>query len=77
MMNTNMTIPVYVFAVFWKAARTPVYKRYTSRPGFTENEKTLIVCCEEGEEEYDEDFLKKRIPLSCRSNQKMISKAPR
>ncbi len=26
-------------------------------PGFTENEKTLIVCCEEGEEEYDEDFL--------------------
>lgn len=28
-------------------------------PGFTENEKTLIVCCEEGEEEYEEDFLKK------------------
>ena len=59
MMNTNMTIPVYVFAGFLESGKTQFIKDTLLDPGFTENEKTLIVCCEEGEEEYDEDFLKK------------------
>lgn len=60
MMNTNMTIPVYVFAGFLESGKdTSLLKDTLLDPGFTENEKTLIVCCEEGEEEYDEDFLKK------------------
>lgn len=50
----SMSLPV-----FWKAARHSFIKDTLLDPGFTENEKTLIVCCEEGEEEYDEDFLKK------------------
>lgn len=57
MMNTNMTIPVYVFAGFLESGKTQFIKDTLLDPGFTENEKTLIVYCEEGEEEYDEDFL--------------------
>ena len=51
MMNTNMTIPVYVFAGFLESGKTQFIKDTLLDPGFTENEKTLIVCCEEGEEE--------------------------
>ena len=53
-----MTIPVYVFAGFLESGKTSFIRDTLLDPGFTQNEKTLIVCCEEGEEEYDEDFLK-------------------
>ena len=57
MMNTNMTISLSMFfGPVWKAVRH-VYKKIHFDPGFTEM-KNLIVCLEEGEEEYDEDFLK-------------------
>ncbi len=51
--------PVYVFAGFLESGKTKFIKDTLLDPGFTEDEKTLIVCCEEGEEEYDDDFLKK------------------
>ena len=57
MMNTNMSIPVYVFAGFLESGKTQFIKDTLLDPGFTDGEKTLIVCCEEGEEEYDEAFL--------------------
>ncbi len=57
MMNTSLTIPVYVFAGFLESGKTQFIKDTLTDPGFTENEKTLIVCCEEGEEEYDDIFL--------------------
>lgn len=57
MINRNMIIPVYIFAGFLESGKTQFIKDTLLDPGFTENEKTLIVCCEEGEEEYDEEFL--------------------
>lgn len=54
-----MGIPVYIFNGFLESGKTQFIKDTLLDPGFTENEKTLIVACEEGEIEYDEDFLKK------------------
>ena len=53
-----MGIPVYIFNGFLESGKTQFIKDTLLDPGFTENEKTLIVACEEGEEEYDEKFLK-------------------
>ena len=51
-----MGIPVYIFNGFLESGKTQFIKDTLLDPGFTENEKTLIVACEEGEEEYDEKF---------------------
>lgn len=53
-----MGIPVYIFNGFLESGKTQFVKDTLLDPGFTENEKTLLVVCEEGEEEYDEQFLK-------------------
>lgn len=53
-----MGIPVYIFNGFLESGKTQFIKDTLLDPGFTENEKTLIVACEEGEEEYTEAFLK-------------------
>ncbi len=52
-----MSIPVYVFAGFLESGKTSFIRDTLLDPGFTDQEKTLIVCCEEGEEEYDSGFL--------------------
>lgn len=52
-----MGIPVYIFNGFLESGKTQFIKDTLLDPGFTENETTLIVACEEGEEEYDEQFL--------------------
>ena len=53
-----MGIPVYIFTGFLESGKTRFVKDTLRDPGFTENEKTLLVVCEDGEEEYDEAFLK-------------------
>jgi uncharacterized membrane protein YcgQ (UPF0703/DUF1980 family) len=53
-----MGIPVYIFNGFLESGKTQFIKDTLLDPGFTENEKTLIVACEDGEEEYEEIFLK-------------------
>ncbi len=52
-----MSIPVYVFAGFLESGKTSFIKDTLMDPGFTENEKTLLIACEDGEEEYDKEFL--------------------
>ncbi len=52
-------IPVYVFAGFLESGKTSFIKDTLLDPGFTSGEKTLLIACEDGEEEYDEAFLKK------------------
>ena len=53
-----MGIPVYVFTGFLESGKTQFIKDTLRDPGFTDKEKTLIVACEDGVEEYDKDFLK-------------------
>ncbi|MBR2287715.1 MAG: GTPase [Clostridia bacterium] len=50
-------IPVYMITGFLEAGKTKMILDMLKDPTFTSGEKTLIICCEEGEEEYDPDFL--------------------
>lgn len=51
--------PVYIFCGFLDSGKTTAIKNTLSDKRFTENEKTLICSFEQGDVEYDEDFLKK------------------
>ena len=52
-------VPVYIIAGFLESGKTRLIKELLEDPGFSEGEKTLIVVCEEGEEEYPEELLKR------------------
>ena len=54
-----MDRPIYIVSGFIDSGKTTAIKRTLEDPYFTENERTLIICFEEGDEEYDKDFLKK------------------
>ena len=47
-------IPVYVFTGFLESGKTQFIKEIIADPDFTENERTALLLCEEGIEEYDE-----------------------
>ena len=48
-------LPVYLFTGFLEAGKTKFIKESLADPKFNEGEKTLLILCEEGLEEYDED----------------------
>lgn len=52
-------IPVYVFMGFLDSGKTTFAKETLLDRGFTGGEKTLLLVCEDGEEEYDLEALKK------------------
>ena len=52
-------IPVYVITGFLEGGKTSFTKFTLSQDYFNDGSKTLIILCEEGEVEYEEDFLKK------------------
>ena len=52
-------IPVYVFMGFLGSGKTTFAKDTLIKQGFTEGQKTLLLVCEDGEEEYDAAELKK------------------
>ena len=52
-------VPVYIITGFLDSGKTKFINEMLSDPGFTEGERTLILRCEEGEEEYDAELLKK------------------
>lgn len=54
-----MAIPVYVFASFLESGKTSFIASILQDPGFTVDEKTLIIQCEEGTDEYEPEMLKK------------------
>ena len=54
-----MAIPVYLFAGFLESGKTSFIASVLLDPGFTRDEHTLIVQCEEGMEEYEPAMLKK------------------
>ena len=53
-MPSRDPIPVYVFTGFLESGKTQFIKEIIADPGFTENERTALLLCEEGIEEYDE-----------------------
>ena len=53
-MPSREPIPVYVFTGFLESGKTQFITEILADPGFTENERTALLLCEEGLEEYDE-----------------------
>lgn len=53
-------IPIYMFLGFLESGKTTFAKETLIERNFTEGEPTLLLVCEEGIEEYDEEDLKKR-----------------
>ena len=53
-------IPVYVFMGFLDSGKTTFVKETLLDREFTGGAKTLLLVCEDGEEEYDEKDLKKK-----------------
>ena len=53
----NEPIPVYVFTGFLESGKTKFIQDILADPNFTENERTVLLLCEEGIEEYDEKWL--------------------
>ena len=54
-----MNAPVYIVTGFLGAGKTNFILEMLQDPGFTDGERTLLLCCEEGETEYSEELLKK------------------
>lgn len=54
-----MNKPIYYFTGFIDSGKTSAIKKTLLDPDFTDKEKTLIIAFEEGDEEYDDDFLNK------------------
>lgn len=52
-------VPVYIITGFLDSGKTRFINEMLADPGFSEGERTLILRCEEGEEEYDPEFLKR------------------
>lgn len=55
-----MEIPVYVIAGFLDAGKTQFARPMLEESDFTEDMRTLFLCCEEGVEEYDPERLARR-----------------
>ena len=51
--NKNNDIPVYLFTGFLGSGKTDFIQDTLSTPEFNGGETTLLLVCEEGEEEYD------------------------
>jgi len=49
-------IPIYLIAGFLESGKTSMIKDLLNDPEFTDNEKTLLITCEEGEEELAKDL---------------------
>lgn len=54
-----MGVPVYLFTGFLESGKTTLIKDTLIDEGFNTGEKTALIVCEEGEEEYEKSFLKK------------------
>ena len=54
-----MNAPVYIVTGFLESGKTRFISEMLADDGFTEGERTLLLCCEEGEEEYDPKLLKR------------------
>ena len=59
-MRSNMQeIPIYLFTGFMDSGKTTLIKETLFENGFAQEGKSLIICCEDGDVEYDEAELNK------------------
>lgn len=58
-MKQDPTIPVYLITGFLDSGKTNFLKYTMQEPYFNDGSKSLVILCEEGEEEFDEKMLKK------------------
>ena len=58
-MEKNLTVPVYIVTGFLGSGKTRFVTEMLTDEGFSEGERTLLLCCEEGEEEYDPQMLQR------------------
>ena len=58
-MSDRMNAPVYIVTGFLESGKTKFITEMLEDDGFSEGERTLLLCCEEGEEEYDAELLKR------------------
>lgn len=56
-MREQEFIPVYMLTGFIESGKTTMIQSMLTDEGFSHGQKTLILCCEEGVEEYDPDLL--------------------
>lgn len=55
----NNGVPIYLITGFLESGKTSFIRDLLNDEGFTDGERTLLICCEEGIEEYEEELLKK------------------
>lgn len=58
-MTRKEGVPVYIITGFLDAGKTKFIAEMLADKGFSEGERTLILRCEQGEEEYDDALLQK------------------
>ena len=63
-------IPVYMLTGFLESGKTTMIQSMLSDENFSAGQKTLIICCEDGEMEYEADFLKKYNAQVCMLEEK-------
>lgn len=57
-MAQDTKIPIYLITGFLESGKTSFIKEILSEESFTSEDETLLIVCEEGLEEYEEEFLK-------------------
>ena len=69
-----MEVPVYLITGFLESGKTTFIKDTLSAPDFADGSKTLLIVCEEGEEEYDEkDFSRHNIEILTVENEEDLT----
>ena len=69
-----MEIPVYLFTGFLEAGKTKFIIETLHDPNFNDGKRTyLLICCEEGEEEYDPDVLPANVHLASFDEEQMLT----
>ena len=56
--DEDLRTPIYLITGFLESGKTSLIKNMLEDEGFSQGERTLLIVCEEGEEEYGKDFLR-------------------
>lgn len=70
-----MEIPVYLFTGFLESGKTSFIKDTIYDPDFIDGEKTLLILCEEGIEEYDEvELVNRKVDIVTVEEEEQLTK---
>ena len=57
--NDELKTPIYLITGFLESGKTNLIKNMLTDEDFSQGERTLLIVCEEGEEEYEKELLRK------------------